>query len=468
MKKAAIAVSALLAVGAGATIAPGYVGDKAKSDLDTLITELNESPQVDITWDSYTKDWWSSEGVLNIRTDIATDPGQAPMIVEFKTHITAQHGPVILHDGLKVAWTSWQSTIETPAEWDQTLNLQGQPITEQTGQVNLLGSISYQEVIPPMEYTSPSGSEHIVFDGFQGSGEYSGKQFTYQGQSKNLTLTSAAERNPVVISDLKLDIDAELTRSLTEIAAGSLYSGQFRMKAGNVSAGEKFQASGLGVALSSVMKDNDTLADVTLSYSADLIMAEGTQLTDANIDISLINYSDAFNQAYTKVLQDAFEKSDDFAQADQLMLQALKDNVPALVAAKPELRFDNVQFTLPEGTFKSEATVKLSTDTASFAQMNSPLFWRNNLVLDVYADADKALATKLATTAANSQLDSDPQTASMSVAEREQMSTIQANMMLGMFQGQGFLVEKDDKLSFKLNVADGQPLVNGKSMPLPF
>ena len=462
MKKAVAAVSALVV--AGVCVAPGIVGGVVKNRLDNLLANLSQTPEVESSWVSYDKGWFGAEGVINTRITLTDVPGEEPFTFDIQSNVSINHGPVILGNGVQFAWASWQSDVETTEAIKSALSFDGESIYNQSGRINFLGHIELKETAPAFTYEDETSK--VVFSGYQAEGEVKGNNIQYQGAVEKVTVTASAVPVPVEFNKLAVVLDGELPDQ--GFQSGKLYPGEFSMTAGGIYAGQLFLADDLAVAVDLVLNENASTADITTRYSASRIQTTDMMLTNAGLDLTLANYSEAFSKAYMEQVQEQLLAADSEELAQQLMMDFLQNNVGTLLETKPELDISSVRFTLPEGTFSSRFGLKLADYNASIEQLSDPLFWRSNLIVDAYADADKQLANKLATWAAIDSINSNENFAGYSRSEKADLGKQQAEMMLNMLTAGGMLAVKDDKLVAELSMKNGETIVNGKAMPLPY
>ena len=459
MKKALIATSSLLL--AGVFLAPGIVGIKAKERMDTLIEQLNSVPNYHATWESYDRGWFSAEGVMNLEMEIPIEPGQSPVQLAFQAQMDVDHGPVIINNGLQLAWASWSSAVSTPEAWEQWINLGERPLFTQTGHVSLTGDYVMQDDMPGFTLTTEEGT--VKVSGFQGSGTIHSEQLVYQGSLPEITFESPLLPEPLTLSALGITMDTVLPEQ--GLALGALLPGDFSMTLASAAMGNTFLMDNLTISSGVTLNDDDTLADIAVRYAVERVEAPELKLFDAGMDITLANYSTEFNRKYTDLMQGPLLDSESEQEAQALLLDFVEHNLESLLAGKPELNIENVRFSLPEGSFSSHMNVKLADYNIEPDSLANPLFLQNNLVMDAYADADKQLALKLASVAATTTLDSDPSTRGINAVEKQAMIQQQAEMMVGMLTAGGMLVPKEDKLTAELTVENGQTTINGRPMP---
>ena len=457
MKKALVVTSALLLTGIFA--APGLVGIQTKTSLDSMIDRFNQSPDFQVSWESYDKSWFGAEGVINTHVSFTPSPGEDPFVFDVQSRVSVKHGPVILGDRLQFAWAAWNSEVINSDELTAALQLGNQSIYSQVGRFSYLGDASFDESAPAFTYTNDDLS--VEFGGYQAKGLLKGDQLDYQGRVEQVLINMNDWPVPVEVKGFALSIDSSIPEQ--EFTSGDLLPGEFSVKLDGLYAGTEFLADDLEMAADVSLREGDTLADLTARYSAARIQTKDFQLTNADMEIAILNYSAAFNKAYTEVLQTSIMNAKTQEQAGALLTDFMSKNVDKLLSTKPELQISKIAFTLPEGTFNSRVNIKLADYQIDANQLSNPAFWQSNLNVDAYADADKMLANKLATLAAVSSMGDTGQSRS----SKERMGAEQAEMMLGILTQSGMLAEKDGRLVAEMSVQNGEATVNGQPIPLP-
>ena len=507
MKKLTIAAGVVCA--AGIILGPQMLGQRVEAQNQYLLHLINQNPFYEASWEQYEKGWFSTKGILAIKLTfpgidthqilaLQSNAGQSPAIqaerapsetglpeetanmslgtsllageeteIKAKFTVDIQHGPVLLQDGFGIGLAAWDAhLISTEGmkeilDWDQT-----QALYRSRGTADLVGNLKFEDVISVFDINSADQSGTFTFNGYVASGELNSGHLVYKGTSKGLEGgSSTGER--FALNDLKVDLMLDIN-DLESIMRGDLYDmeGEFSV-ASIIAKGEsEFALEDITMMVSSKVNEDNTLADIGVGYGVGKFHADGLELTDAALDITLANYSAEFNRRYMKAFSEDiyanFELLDAQQNLEKLMLEAL----PLLLSEDPAFRVDSLRFTLPEGSFKSEATLQLSGVKQLPANPADMAFWLQHTTFSISASADKALAEKIASTTAKKQIMANSQV-QMTEAQAHQAAAQQASMMLEMFGQQGLLVQKEKQYRFDFIFENGKALLNGQESPIP-
>ncbi len=465
--------SAVVLVG-GLLVAPRFVGNHVEGRMNEIVAGLDDNPMVEARWREYHHGWFSSSGVLDIRltvpvTDVqplqkvsawTASPAEKPEMttIDFQYQLDLAHGPVIFDSGVTVALASWTGQIkqspelETFLSWDQS-----QPLYRQTGKIGVDGDVHVQENISPFSVAGEQLS--VTFSGFQGAGEESDGVFAYNGKAESLVIGGPA--NTIKIEGVRIDSDIEA--DLVKVIQGDLYTMNGLFSVDKVLSGEGGEFRQLQVEVNTTLNEDESLADIRAGYRIGEISGVDYSLSDLGFDVIVTNYSAAFNQQYKQLVKKAAFQN---TLNPELIEAAWKESLPLLMRSNPTVRLENLHFTLPEGTFKSQLSLSLNSVDLQAQQLNNPEFWVRNLVLNASASADKPLAERLAKQLVRIQVAKNPEL-KLSEAELEQASVQQASMMLAMLGARGMLRDEGNQLSLDFRMSNGQANLNGQAIPLP-
>ncbi len=456
MKKAISVLS--LAIAAGVLVGPKFAGDSFENLLEQQVQQINEMPGYSVELTSYENNWFSSYGVAKISLDpsVINPEGSELPTIEFETEISVDHGPVTLNNGFGLNRISWQQEVINPAELQEKLGIT-ESLYATKGQVSLFGSLSFVETIPA--FVIKGDTTTVDFSGYQSSA-WTGNDglLVYKGITDSLVVKDV-ERE-MFLSDLSMDMTADI--DLEKIREYMLYDGEIELNVGTIRADDLFSASNLNVSYLFKTSDDDSKGDMTLQYGVDAVTANNLDLTDVSFDMTLLNYSTEFNKMYNQEMIKLMNHDSSFDPSQ--MNKVMADSLPVFLGAKPEFKIDKIHFSLPEGSFDSNLSLKLINYQLEPAQMLSSAFWINNVQLDAVASADKKLAEKLVALVAAQKMKGSRRVSSAKAAE---MAKQQAQMMLGMFSAQGMIKQEEDKYTLSFSMNNGEANLNGNPIPLP-
>ena len=456
MKKTISVLS--LAVAAGVLIGPKFAGDSFHTLLEQQVEQINQVPGYNVEIVSYEKNWFDAQGVVKVSLDLSTfsvDATELPK-VEFETNLAIDHGPVTLNNGFGLNRVSWQQEVVTPAEWQEKLGITESVYSTQ-GQLSLFGKLSFMETIPA--FAIKNDATTVNFSGYT-SKAWTGMdgQLNYEGVSNSLVINDI-ERE-VSLSDITMNMVADF--DMEKLKEYMLYDGEIELNIGTIHADSLFSASNANVSYLFKTSEDFSKGDMTLHYGVDAVTATDLDLTNVSFDMTMLNYSTEFNKVYNQEMIKLMNHDSSFDP--EAINKAMVDSLPLLLAAKPEFKIDKIQFSLPEGSFDSNLSVKLSDYQIEPVQMLSSAFWVNNIQLDAAATADKKLAEKLVALFASKKMSGNGR---MTRAQAKEVAEQQAQMMLGMFSAQGMIKQEEDKYTMNFSMNNGEANLNGNPIPLP-
>ncbi|TQV74204.1 DUF945 domain-containing protein [Exilibacterium tricleocarpae] len=474
MKKT-VAYAALLLIAAG-LIGPKFIGASAKERVDTYVEALNSNTVYKASWKEYRSGWFESGGTLQFELNMpalaaAPDADATaeidPVAFGFDAEVTMQHGPVLTREGFALGLVNWQLDLVQPqglegmVQWDESL-----PLYSAAGQAGLFGDMRFSEQIPALKLQIDAGAPQFDFSGYTSGGTLSGGQVEYRGSSRGMS--TAGPEGGMEMGAIDVDFTAQYDGDLVDLMAGALYDMQGSVKLASIkAAGDEpvFDLQNLVMDIDSILSDNGDLADIKLGYAAARVTAGDTRVTDAGVDIIVENYSAEFNKRYTKLLADSTGNTD-VEQIQAQMQTFMQQDLLLLLRENPELKLENLRFSLPEGEFKGRAQIKLDGITELPADPNDPEFWLQHIVMSANLAADNALAERIAVQFAQMQLSNNapPETTPEQLAEAAQQ---QGPMMLGMFGQQGILVQQEGQYRFDFSYNKGESVLNGNPIDLP-
>ena len=122
-----------------------------------------------------------------------------------------------------------------------------------------------------------------------------------------------------------------------------------------------------------------------------------------------------------------------------------------------------------EGNFSGKVMAKVSAVDSLPEPLEDPAFWLSKAVIDSNLKLDKAMALWVGEQFVANQIQSDPNAAGMTDEEIKAIAGEQVEGMIEMFTQQGMItVNVDGEYEMTFTMQDGQAMLNGNPMPLPF
>jgi uncharacterized protein YdgA (DUF945 family) len=441
-------------VAAGLALAPYFVGQAAENKINGLVQAFDGTPSAEMAVKSYQRNWFDSHAELEFAIDLEDQGG----VVTVQFILDLNHGPLLLGDDVSVGWASWQGTIEAGdaiaslLTWDTS-----RAFYQQSGVVGLGGGLNFDESI--VAFTSKLDPSDIVFSGYSGQGRQQGSSIAYSGSADSLLVND--EDAPIEMLGFRAEamIDADLYKIITS----DLYNSSMQLLVESITVGNQMSMKSVVIDAATIMHDNGELVDMTAGYAVELLQLQEHIVSDAGIDLKMVNISAAFNTLYTDKLQEAVDNGEDVAVAtNRILLEIL----PTLLASKPAVEVNNLRFSQPQGSFNANMKIAVdAVDQFTPEQIAQPGFWLDKLDISADAQVAKALAQLLATRMVEYQMLQDPEI-EVSAEEIAQFAEMQSSTVLSMLQGQGLINDSGDDFVVDFSLQGGAAMLNGNAIPL--
>ncbi|WP_461535600.1 YdgA family protein [Spongorhabdus nitratireducens] len=456
MKKMIIGLSAA-AIAAGVLVGPKVIGDSVESRLAAEISRANNYPGLTVELEDFQKGWFASSAVVKVDFIPPLSKEEAGDFkgIKFQTALEIAHGPFTFQHGLGLNRFSWESHIINTPELEQKLAI-SEPVYRSEGQVSWFGNISFNEVVPAFEVTE--GDVTLQFSGYQSKAWTGSDGFiNYDGDIAQIEIGDSDK--VVKLDNLDLTLSAEL--SMDKLMSYELYDGEFQISVGQLADGEVFNVSDITMVTDIDVSPDASKADMQIRYGVGKVEVDEFQVSELGFDISLLNYSSAFNKAYNQTFAKLLDGE---PLAEEVINQIALDSLPLLLETKPEFKIDSLRFTLPEGKYDSNMSLKLSDYSLNPELLNDESYWLKKLQLSASSSADKALAKKLAEMVIAEKVKSS---GNFTEAEIHKISEQQAEIVLASLTAQGILVHNEQQYTAEFSMEEGKAVLNGNPVPLP-
>jgi hypothetical protein len=469
MKKIIIAVAAIAAVG---LISPKFTGNAINQEIDKVIANINQMPGYHASIKNRETSWFSSSAVINIGLDPAMfadaglDATQMEMFENLNgdVNLSAQHGPFLTLNGLDFGLSALQvqtgdTTFREVLSFDEN-----ETFYSMTAKVGLFGGISFEDKIPAFSLVLQDELKaSSAFSGWKGSGTASADSAVYQGEIESFAMSN--DMMNVEVKSVKLN--SVINASLDSVWKSDFYDSvgtfsidlvNFEMPAINIKA--NFQSFAMDV--ETIKSDDGDLMDINMDYAFKSIDLPDFKASDLIVKTQLKNLEKEFFKAYQKASAKPLEMQK--AMADIIKTKLL----PQLQAA-PEINITEMSGKIADGTFSGKMLSKLVDVDSLPGTLEDPAFWVSKALVDAKITADKPMAMWIGEQVIVSQIQADPNAAQLSKDEITAMAAGQVEGMLSAVSQQGMIsVTSDGGYEFVFSMKDGQALLNGNPMPLPF
>lgn len=460
MKKMIFAVCALVL--AVIVTGPLLAAWKTEDELNRLLTQINTDPAYSLEWVSYDKGWLATDAVMAATLNNYPNP-LAPAVLPVQVRVN--HGPLLIADGFSVGWFSGHVHLaEEQDGWlkDRLTPSRKGPIWQTRMHMDLAGLLSFHDASQPFDLLLEETRVQVA--------EYRG-----EGRLRpSGTLEYSAELPRVQLyaegSELHLErIELLLTLDLNAAHTSYVMPGQGKLIVGSVNGSgpddDVMHMTDFRLSTKSQLDATQTLADMDLAMSFGSLDFLGEKLDNAVFEASLKRMSLAFLQRYSEASA-AVEVQADIDLA-LLALELMQPILSDLLPNGPSLSLSPVAFSTPEGSLEFSADVKVSPDAVG---LNSVFELAQYLTVDAALVVDKALAVRMMEQSTRRDLLAEQFEGGgvMSDADLEETARRQAQFKLNMMVIQRMLVQEKGRYRAVLSYANGQALLNGQPVPLPF
>jgi uncharacterized protein YdgA (DUF945 family) len=437
VKKSVVGVLVLLAL--VVLVSPAIVGRLAEKSMDeNLNWAAQESGDVRVTSESFTRGWFSSEGVHRVALkdgDLKTmvmamaGPGASdddlPVLV---IHTRLDHGlfPVSSmareQGSLAPGLGSAVSTLRIEMEDGETFEVPGTIYSK----VSLAGELLSNYVLEPGSHTEGDTTAFWGSTNIEAKTDPRLGKATFHGTVSSISLGDGTER--VSLGSLRFDGDQELTNY--GIAVGDL---SFDLEDLELMVGGSTSAASVkSMSVTATTELDGT--DVAAGASMNMVIQGLPQFGEMTFDMEfeLAGADAALLGRVQRAMQSAGTAPDPMAA-----YTAAEDDLLALFAAGFDMNFSRFNMTLPEGTIASKMLFSFAArDPADFA-------W-TSLLMTTEASIDLSVPAALVE------------------------MLLEEQPVAAMAIGGGYLVKSGDTYVLAAEMKKGLLTVNGAPFPIPF
>jgi len=427
MKKLFIAIILIIIA---SLIAPKFIGSVVKTEHQAGIDKLSANPAITINSSSFTANWFSGKASTEMTILLHEDEIEDITII---IEENLSFGPVIFTDqGLQLALSYSQANINFKESlFDEEV------ATFINNKIHLSGLLTFSKDIVSIIEIDEVSKE---IDGNKVTSAKAVGNFTLENNNRvygdfnwpGLTATTSEES--FTIEGVKFSLDQTLIAG-DYYQGNAISTGDFdfaiaAIKAQDSAGNSVFSLDNL--LINAVASVKDDLMQISMNYSADKFASAGQQLEKANLAV-------VFNGLNIKVMQEVNTLMTQLSADGEEMfsphnMEKLAKLTAKLLADDPLLEITDFSVETLEG--KIESAMQLSVDKDKFDTSN---------IMSIMA-ALKAKANGKAPMPFFTKLGLAP--------------------MIDMYVQQGFIIQNENELSFRVNFAQGQLNVNGQVIPL--
>lgn len=466
MKKLTIIALLIAAMG---LIGPKIIGSVANKNINEAVVAINEAPGYQAKVVSVESGWFSTSAKANVRLDPAIfgDMFPYPEVATFfedfsiTVNVNAQHGPFLSLNGLGVGLLALKAEVDESMLRDILTYSDDQRLYSLAMDMSLFGSVDYADKV---EGFSVIGMDGISFSGWTGNGSMSSSHLDYKGQMGSLAIGSDLVAFEINSMSLVMDVDDSWASMMTD----PFYDSAFEFNIGSLIMGSSTDQSRSvtidNMVMDGVSKQSDDgqLLDVDFNYSVGRITTPQFTAEDMVVKTELLNLEKDFMTAMQEV------------SANPLALEEMASNIESKLLPQlqvsPAFNITEMSGTIGDGGFSGKMLTKLAGVEGIPANLEDLGFWASKVVVDSKFEVEKAMALFVAELSLNSQFKNNPAiSGQMTDTEIEALAAQQAAFMVDTLSQQGMVaVNADGNLEIAFTMKDGQAVLNGNPMPLPF
>jgi uncharacterized protein YdgA (DUF945 family) len=469
MKKVIISVAAIAVVG---LVAPKFTGAGINEGLDNFVASLNTAPGYTATIESRETSWFSSSAVVKVGIDPAmfADLDLAPTDMESfeelsaNINVTAQHGPFLTLNGLGLGLSAWKAEVDESVLREYLSYADDEKFYSVDGDVSFFGALSFEDSMPKFTVIpQDGGDEAITVSGWNGRGTASSNSATYAGATDLVTVSA----DGVTFEMKSMTLESSIEGDWTAAMKGDFYNStsQFGITSINLDMpmmDTKATLDKLIVDVNTEKSEDGNLMDMDINYAIESVQAPQFSGRDLIVKSEINNLESAFFKAYQ-------EASANPAQMEQAMVDIIETKLLPQLQASPEFNITQMSGKVADGNFSGKIMTKVTGIDSLPVPLEDPAFWASKTVIDSQLTLDKAMALWVGEQVVISQIQADPNAAGMTDEEIKAIAAEQVEGMLGMFAQQGMItVNADGEYEMTFTMQDGQAMLNGNPMPLPF
>lgn len=469
MKKIIIPVAAIVLIGA---VGPKVTGNGINEGLDNFVSTLDKSPGYIATIESRETNWFSSSALINVGIDplmfagSGLDPAEMESFEDLSATIsvTVQHGPFLTLNGLSLGLSAWKAEVNQSVFREFLAYAEDEKFYSVTGSVGLFGGVSFEDIMPKFTVIpQDDGDEAITFSGWNGKGTASSESAAYSGAIDLVTVSA----DGVSFEMQSMILEGSLEGDWTAPMRGDFYNSASQLAIASINfdmpmLDTNAKLEKLIINAKTQKSEDDNLMDMGIVYAVESIQAPQFSGRDLIVKTEVNNLERAFFKAY----QEASAKP---AQMEQSIADIVETKLLPQLQASPEFNITEMSGKVADGNFSGKVMAKVSAIDSLPEPLEDPAFWVSKAVIDSNLKLNKAMALWVGEQFVANQIQSDPNAAGMTDEEIKAIAGEQVEGMIETFTQQGMItINADGEYEMTFTMQDGQAMLNGNPMPLPF
>jgi uncharacterized protein YdgA (DUF945 family) len=428
MKKLLISLLLLTFV---VVISPKLIGNIVEEEHQSAVKKLNENPAITINSMAFNKGWFNGTAMTEM-TILLQDDGIEDITILFEEKLS--FGPIIFTEkGIELALGFSQATLnfknfiideEVESFINDKIHLSGLL----TFSKKIVSKIVIDEISKEIDGNKVAAAKAIGHFTLEDNNRLYG-DFNWAG------LTATRNNESFVIGNVQLSLDQTII-SGDYYQGNAISIGDFDFSVASIEAkdtvtNKTFSLDNMFINAKSEVNSHD-LMTITMNYSADKLESAEQKLTNANLAVMFNGLNINVMQEINKLTTGLQTNNEELFNPDNMEKFSLLTS--KLLAHNPVIEIKNLSVQTPEGEIKS--SMHLSVDNKLFDTANIM-----SIIPAIKADAK-----------GNAPL---PFFVNLGLAP-----------MIDMYVEQGFIIQEEEELTFKVTFSQGQLNVNGNVIAL--
>jgi uncharacterized protein YdgA (DUF945 family) len=360
--------------------------------------------------------------------------------------------------------SAWKAEVDPSVFRELLAYAEDEKFYSVTGNVGLFGGVNFEDIMPKFTVIpQDGGDEAITFSGWNGKGTASSESATYSGAIDLVTVSAEG----VTFEMQSMILEGSVEGDWTAPMRGDFYNSasQFAIASINVDMpmlDTSAKLEELIIDVKTQKSEDDNLMDMAINYAIGSIQAPQFSGRDLVVKTEVNNLEKGFFKAY----QEASAKP---AQMEQSIADIIETKLLPQLQASPEINITEMSGKVADGNFSGKVMAKVSAIDSLPESLEDPAFWVSKAVIDSNLKMDKAMILWVGEQVVANQIQADPNAAGMTGEEIKAIAGEQVEGMIEMFTQQGMItVNADGEYEMTFTMQDGQAMLNGNPMPLPF
>lgn len=467
MKKLPIIGAGVIA--AALLIPPIVISNQVDDGLQELIKRIDTTPFYTVELKEYNKGWFSNSGELTIHYEdpmasMQPDSQVPAWMSKFSIPVEFNISNGLLNSG-GVGLSSFELNVPATELREHITWQEGAPLYQVNGKISLSGNLSFTDKLHGFDVKDDKLTLEMA--------DYQGVALTRNNQIEYIAelpkLTAISEKSEFITKGLK--ISTTVPANVFDLVGNTLfYDSEMSVSLAEMSGHDKTEENAslymtdLLFSGISVVDEANNVGEMALTYKVGHLDVTGWIADDLDLSMTMANLDLDFVQGFQDLMSQ-FEALPQEQVANATM-GYFQDNLLSVLSYEPEFNITAIKATIPQGKLDGYINTKLTGVNSLPHQLNDMQFWLTHMLASSELVMDKAVMSVLAEQIMLSQLRNNPQAASLTEEQLQQVAEQQSPQMIQNLLTQGFIIEDAGMYKSTVNIEQGVAKVNDLTIPL--